>query len=207
MWGVVWLFVVALLAGCAGPVRDGVDAVARAAYRAPGPPSVTLITVVRNDYRVGTHSALLINGSQRVLYDPAGSWKNGRAPERDDLRFGIDDEVLAHFLTYHARRGHSVVLQEVPVAPEVAEAAIRAAAIQGAARPGFCADSVARVLRRVPGWQELRVTFFPTVLMGRFQKLTDARVRMLVEEAPAPARGSVAVGGAAAAGGERPAAS
>ena len=48
--------------------------VQRAIYHNDAPPSITVITVVSNSNGSGGHSALLINGSQRLIFDPAGTW-------------------------------------------------------------------------------------------------------------------------------------
>lgn len=179
------LLLPAVLAACARSQRAPEAELARAAYRSGEPPSLALITVIRRDIGTGAHSALLIDGSQRVLFDPAGSWRHPRAPERDDLHVGIDDAVLDHFLDYHARITHRVVVQRFAVAPEVAEAARRAAEAHGPARGGFCARSISEILRRLPGFAELRPTFFPTRLMGQVARLTGAPALQLTDDDPA----------------------
>ena len=45
--------------------------VQRAIYRDDSPPSLTLYTMINNRNGEGGHSALMVNGSQRVLFDPA----------------------------------------------------------------------------------------------------------------------------------------
>jgi hypothetical protein len=183
------LLVAATLAtGCAQRVWDGDERVARAAYSNGKPPSVTLITVVRNDLNVGTHSALVVNGSERVLFDPAGSWKHPRSPERNDLRFGIDDRVLAHFLDYHTRRSHRTIVQEVAVPASVADAVTSSLAQAGPAAPGFCALTISRALRRVEGFGAIGATPFPSMLMRDFGRLSGARTRVFVDDDPADNR-------------------
>lgn len=62
------------LAACgAEPIWAPDDAVATARYAHPGPTSVTLYTVLSTRSGAGAHAGLLINGSERVLFDPAGS--------------------------------------------------------------------------------------------------------------------------------------
>ena len=64
------------------------DAAVQAARVAnDGPPSITLFTVVNNKTGAGAHSGLLINASERVLFDPAGSFYHPRLPERNDLHY------------------------------------------------------------------------------------------------------------------------
>jgi predicted small lipoprotein YifL len=70
------------LAACgAEPIWAPDDAVATARYEHPGPTSITLYTVLSTRSGAGAHAGLLINGSQRVLFDPAGTWRHPRLPE------------------------------------------------------------------------------------------------------------------------------
>lgn len=159
-------------AGCAGrSVWAPDEAVAQAAYRDPGPPALTLFTVINNDSGGGEHSALMISASQRVLFDPAGSWYHPAVPERNDLHFGITDPVLDFYIDYHARRSYRVVRQTVTVPPETAERALAAAQTAGPVAPGFCAVAVGRLLRQVPGFESMPVSFQPLTLMKAFGRL------------------------------------
>ncbi|MDZ4134002.1 MAG: hypothetical protein U1D06_00195, partial [Paracoccaceae bacterium] len=60
--------------GTAEPIWATDEAVARARYVSTEPPSITLYTVQATRDGSGAHAALLINGSQRVIFDPAGTW-------------------------------------------------------------------------------------------------------------------------------------
>ncbi len=65
----------ATLAGCATNQPYADDAtIAAVAYREPGPATLTLYTMVNNRTGKGGHSSLMINASQRVIFDPAGSF-------------------------------------------------------------------------------------------------------------------------------------
>ena len=65
----------AALAACGADHKWASDeAVRQARYVTNEPPSITLFTVIGIPRGEGGHSALMINGSQRVIYDPAGSW-------------------------------------------------------------------------------------------------------------------------------------
>ena len=82
------------LAGCAAEsVWAPDDAVARAAYRHDRPPRLTVYTMINNNSGGGAHTSLMINGSQRVIFDPAGSFKHDTIPERNDALFGITPPV------------------------------------------------------------------------------------------------------------------
>ena len=65
----------AALSACGAQRIWATDEEVRAArFVSNEPPSVTLLTVIGIPRGEGGHSALMINGSQRVIYDPAGSW-------------------------------------------------------------------------------------------------------------------------------------
>ena len=84
----------AVLGGCgAAPDRtryDDLEVVQRAAYRHDGPPALTLYTMVSNKTGAGAHTSLMINGSQRVIFDPAGSVQHPDIAERGDVLFGFE---------------------------------------------------------------------------------------------------------------------
>ncbi|MEL6621023.1 MAG: hypothetical protein AAFY39_18900 [Pseudomonadota bacterium] len=160
-----------ILAGCAQPPEvpyASKERVAAVAYRAPGPSTISVITMVSNRSGSGGHSALLINGSQRVIFDPAGSFVNDRVPERDDVLFGVSPAVLAGYKSAHARSTYHVVTQTVEVTPEQAEAALRLALQNGPVARAFCTDATTALLRQVPGFGDIKQTMFPTRLMEQF---------------------------------------
>lgn len=70
----------ALLAGCEVYTPADPEAIARARYVSPEPPSITLLSMVDVASGRSAHSALLINGSQQVLYDPAGTFTHPDLP-------------------------------------------------------------------------------------------------------------------------------
>ena len=70
------LFATLFLSACgAEPIWAPDEAVAEARYEHVGPTSVTLYTVLSTRSGTGAHAGLLINGSERVLFDPAGTWR------------------------------------------------------------------------------------------------------------------------------------
>jgi len=96
-----------ILAACAEPVSAPDADVQRAAFRYDAPPSITVITVISNRSGAGAHSALLINGSQRVMFDPAGTFHHPQLPERNDVIYGMQPKALEFYLDYHARETFS----------------------------------------------------------------------------------------------------
>lgn len=159
------------LAACGAEPKWASDAeVARAVYVHDGPPSITLFTVLSNRSNDGAHSSLLINGSQRVIFDPAGTWHHPNLPERNDLHFGMNDRAVAFYIDYHARETFRVVEQTLYVTPAQADAAIRLAMAYGAVPKAQCTRSVSSILRGVPGFEDTPSTWYPAKLMKSFGK-------------------------------------
>ena len=165
------LGLVLILGACAAPpaIPYASDArVAASAYREPGPATLTVFTMVNNRSGRGAHTALMINGSQRVIFDHAGSFTNERVPEQDDVLYGVSPAVLAGYMSAHARATYHVVRQTVEVTPEQAEIALRLATQNGAVAGGFCTSATTGLLRQVPGFGDVKSTLFPAQLMAAF---------------------------------------
>ncbi len=159
------------LAACGAEPKWASDAeVARAIHVDDRPPSITLFTVLSNRSNGGAHSGLLINGSQRVLFDPAGTWHHPNLPERNDVHFGMNDKAVAFYIDYHARETFRVVEQTLYVTPAQADAAIRLAMAYGAVPKAQCTRSVSSILQGVPGLEDTPGTWYPAKLMKSFGK-------------------------------------
>lgn len=160
------------LAACgADNVWDSDQEVRAARFVSTEPPSITLFTVIGIPRGEGGHTALMINGSQRVIYDPAGSWKHPNIPERHDVLYGITDNFKNFYIDYHARETYWVAEDTVPVSREVADLAIRRAEANGAANKSFCAVETGSVLRGVPGFEGAPSGFSPLKMRKWFQTL------------------------------------
>ncbi|RDW13773.1 hypothetical protein [Paracoccus thiocyanatus] len=144
------------------------DSLRRARYVTDGPPSITLFTVIGIPRGEGGHSALMINGSQRVIYDPAGSWEHPAIPERRDVLYGITPNFKNFYIDYHARSTYWVAEDTVEVPLAVADAAIRAVEQQGASNKSFCAVNTGKALGRVPGFEGAPTGFSPLKLRQWF---------------------------------------
>ncbi len=157
------------LAACgAEPVWAPDEAVARARYVSNEPTSLTLFTVVSKRNGSGGHSALMINASQRVLFDPAGSFKVGSVPERNDLLYGITERMRKLYIDYHARETYDVLAQTILVSPAVAEQALREAQSYGAVNKAFCGNSVSDILKDLPGFENTPRTVSPIRISEAF---------------------------------------
>ncbi len=160
------------LAACgAEPVWAPDEAVQRARFVWEEPTSITLYTVVRKKGGEGAHSGLLINASQRVIFDPAGTWHHPWAPERNDLHYGMTEKMRKFYIDYHARETYDVIEQKIYVSPEVAEAALRRAESYGAVNKAFCGNSVSDIVRGLPGFEGVPRTFFPNRIRRAFSEI------------------------------------
>jgi hypothetical protein len=158
------------------------EAVAAAQYVHPGPTALTLFTVVNNSSGGGAHTGLMINASERVLFDPAGSWTHPRLPERNDMQYGINDRMVAFYIDYHARVTYRVIEQTVLVSPQVAEMVKARAIAYGSVPKAHCADSVTQILQGVPGFETIPTTWFPNKLSEAFGKLPGATYREIRDD-------------------------
>ncbi|MTH62866.1 hypothetical protein [Paracoccus shanxieyensis] len=162
----------AALAACgADNVWSSDEAVRNARYVSNEPPSITLLTVIGIPRGQGGHSALMINGSQRVIYDPAGSWTHPSIPERHDVLYGITPNFKNFYIDYHARETYWVAEDTVQVSLAVADAAIRSVEQQGSSSKSFCAVNTGKALQRVPGFEGAPTGFSPINLRRWFLTL------------------------------------
>ncbi|APX89567.1 hypothetical protein BV394_07440 [Brevirhabdus pacifica] len=177
------LVTILFLAACgADNIYASDEAVARAAFVNPEPASITLVTAINNRSGEGGHTAVIVNGSQQVLWDPAGTWYHRSAPERHDLHYGFTNTLREFFYDYHARETFHLVVQEVPVTRAVADQAIRAFAAQGAAPKSFCSNYTSKALRTVPGFENMPVSFFPKTTMNAFAQLPGVKTRKIYDD-------------------------
>ena len=182
----VALLVPLLLAACgAEPVWAPDDVVQRAIYRHDGPPSITVFTVVSNRDGRGGHSSLLINGSQRLIFDPAGTWRHPQIPERNDVHFGMKDAAVEFYIDYHARETWHVVRQDIPVTPEVAEMALRAAQEYGVVPKAYCTRANTDILAGLPGFEGVPRSFYPVKLMEYVDTLPGVKRSVTYDDSPA----------------------
>jgi len=151
------------------------EAVQRAAYTPGGTPTVTLMTMVNNRDGSGGHSALIIDGAQRLVFDPAGTWRHPMIPERNDVLYGMGEPFLGFYLDYHARETYHIVLHEIDVTPEVARSLSAAVQSYGAVPKAQCSLSISRVLSQTPGFESIGTSWLPVRTMARFAALPGVR--------------------------------
>ncbi len=164
------------LAACgAEPVWAPDEVVAQARYVPPGPAKVQLLTMVSNSSGSGGHTALMIDGPQRVMFDPAGSWFHPLAPERNDVIYGLSPQLYDFYMDYHARETYHVVVQELTVTPGQAAALIEIAEAYGPVPRAQCSAAVSSVLAQVPGFEVMSRNLFPIRTMEQFSTIPGVR--------------------------------
>lgn len=167
------------LSGCAANrVWAPDEAVLAARAVNDGPTELVLITSINDRSGEGAHSGLLINASERVLFDPAGNWENKAAPERHDLRYGMNAQMQASYLHFQSFGPFYAVIQRVRVSPEVAERAYQLARDNGAVASGFCTSATSALLRKLPGFESIDSTMFPKNLMESFATLPGVQTQI-----------------------------
>lgn len=177
------LTAVAFLAACGADNHpdDAPQAVAAAAYRSSEPPSLTIFTMVNNRTGSGGHTSLLVNGSQQVLFDPAGSFRDDRLAERGDVLYGVSPAWVKAYKSAHARETFHVVEQKIPVTAEQAEQALRMVQANGSVGGGFCTNSTSSILARINGFLPVQTTFYPVKLMEQLNRFPNVTTTKLYE--------------------------
>jgi hypothetical protein len=170
------------LSACAQPTWAPQEDVDAARFVAGPPTSVTLYTVVNKRSGSGAHSALMVNASERVIFDPAGTWRHPRVPERNDVHFGATDKVVAFYIDYHARETFDVVEQTVEVSPEVAELLLEKVKANGAVGNALCTSATSSILKSTPGFESVPQTLFPNQLSKGFAELPGATRRVITDD-------------------------
>ncbi|PQO23127.1 hypothetical protein C2I36_09680 [Rhodobacteraceae bacterium WD3A24] len=173
-------------AACTAPAADEWDSaeqVRRAAHAPDGPPRVTLYTMVSTTNGRGEHAALLIDGAQRILFDPAGTWFHRTAPRRHDVHYGMRPALLDLYLDYHARETFDVNVHELDVSAQTAARLIAAAEGHPPVRNAFCARSISTILRQDPALAPyVDTTFFPNRLAEDFTRIPGVRVSVISDD-------------------------
>lgn len=152
-------------------------------YSPPGePPSITIYTVINNTTGTGAHTGLIVNASERALFDPAGTWYHPRLPIQHDVHYGMTDKAVAFYIDYHARRTYDVIEQKIVVSPEIAELVLRKIKENGPVQKSMCANSVSAILRTVPGFESLPHTWFPKKLSAAIAELPGVTTRFITDD-------------------------
>lgn len=182
-----WLLSLVVLTACgaAEPKWAPDTEVARSHYVHGAPYQLTLFTVINNRHGGGGHSALMVNApSERLIFDPAGTFYHPHLPERNDVHFGMSDPAVAFYIDYHARVSWHVVEQTIDVSPEVATLALAKVQAYGAVPKAMCASSVSEILSGLPGFEDAPRTMSPKKLMYWFAEQPGVTEQKHYDDSP-----------------------
>ena len=99
------------------------------------------------------------------------------------MHYGVTERTIDIYTRYHARFGYYVVVQKLPVSREVADLVQARAVEQGSTAKFYCADSTSRVLKGVPGFEDvINVTMFPGKLRHTFATIPGIETIYVEEE-------------------------
>ena len=179
----VGLVLVGLLSACANDQSPDAprERVAMAAFREEGPKSLTLITMVNNRTGSGGHTALMVKGSQTVIFDPAGSFRDERVVERGDVLYGMSPGWVRSYKSAHARTSFHVVSQEITVSAAQAEQALQLVMNNGSVPGMYCANATTNLLRQVQGFSSINSTFYPVKFMEQVATYPGVKTTKLYE--------------------------
>jgi hypothetical protein len=172
------------LAACGGPAEPvwaPQDDIQKYSYRHAGPPMLTLFTVVSTSTGSGAHSGLLINGRERIIFDPAGTFELPFTPERNDVHFGMTPRAVSVYIDYHARSSHTVIEQRLPITAQQADIIAKRAKDYGAVPKAQCALAITRILKDVPGFETIPVGYFPKRVQAWFADQPGIQTRIITD--------------------------
>ena len=177
------LAAVAVIAGCTrNPEVLPPTEVAAVSYRNTGPTSLTLYTIVNRRTGAGAHTALGVNASEKVLFDPAGGFKAEGLPRSGDVLYGFSPAFEAAYSSAHARTQYKVIKTTIPVSPEVASLALQKVKANGSVASAHCAKSTSAILQTLPGFETIEQTYYPTVLEAQYDRLPGAKIETIIED-------------------------
>ena len=160
------------LAGCGAPQTLATrEDMSRARYVHGGQPALTLFTMKNVGTDNGAHTGLMINASQRVIFDPAGSLTHPLIVDNNDVIFGITPTMLDIYRSAHARSTYYVIEQYAPVSAEAAELALQKALVAGPVGKARCTYATSEIIASLPGVNGIRPTFFPDNLYEQFKRM------------------------------------
>ena len=179
----IGLAVVGLIAGCAtdNSPDSPPEVVAAAAFRADGPKTLTVFTMVNNRTGSGGHTALMVKGSQTVIFDPAGSFRDPRVVERGDVLYGMSPNWVTAYKSAHARDTYHVVSQEIPVTAAQAERALQLVVSNGAVPGAYCANATTGIVSKIEGFENVQQTFYPIKFMEQVATLPGVKTTKYYE--------------------------
>ncbi|MEM8957552.1 MAG: hypothetical protein AAGC86_07030 [Pseudomonadota bacterium] len=179
------LLAFAALSACTQPAIVAPDVeVRQARYVSDEAPYIALVTNVNTRSGTGDHSALIINGSERVVFNPAGTWRHPLAPEQNDLHYGFSEGMRDWFIDYHARETYRVEIQKIPVSRAAADRALAAAKQAGPVGPARCTLSITDILRQTPGFESFPRVILPNRAKAAFGQYPNVTTEVHLDDSP-----------------------
>lgn len=177
------LAAVAVIAGCTrNPEYAPPAEMAALAVPNNGPTNLTLYTVINRRTGAGGHTALGVNADERVLFDPAGSFKAENVVRSGDVLYGFTPAVEHAFSSQHARSAYLVNKITIPVSQEVAQMALQRVKANGPVGAAHCAQSTSSILQSLPGFQSIKPTYYPVSLEDQVKQLPGVQSSTIIEE-------------------------
>ncbi|MEH6831729.1 hypothetical protein [Sulfitobacter sp.] len=172
-----------ILAGCAEKGKESPQAQIEAAtYQHLGQPKITLITMINNRTGAGGHTALLVQGTQSLIFDPAGTFEHEKVPERGDVLYGMSPKWIQIYKSAHARSNFHVVSQEFDVTPAQAARAMQLIQGRGTVPSALCANATSGIMKQIPGFQTIKQGYYPIKLMEQAEKLPGVKTTRYYED-------------------------
>ena len=175
------LAAVLALAGCEFYTPASPEVITRARYVSTEPPSITLMSMVKTSTGRSAHVGLLINGSEQVLFDPAGTFTHPDLPRAGDIHYGMTPRFVDYYERYHARFDYFVEAQTVPVSRAEADQILANARAQGKSMKMTCALTMAKVLQPVPRFAGAPSSIDPEALRAYFAQLPGVEDHFVYE--------------------------
>lgn len=176
------LLALVTVAGCEIYAPATPEEISRAVYVSDEPTSVSLVSMVNARTGRSAHSALMINGSQRVLYDPAGTFTHPDLPRAGDVHYGMAPKFVDYYERYHARFSHFVHVQTVEVDRATADRVIASAQAEGKTLKFQCGLAVGGALEGLPLFADVRRSWFPEGAREDFARIPGAVDRYVYED-------------------------
>lgn len=174
-----------------------VEQVAMSRFVSSDPPSITLFIGINARNGSGSHAALIVNASQRVLFDPAGTFEHPDAPIQNDVHYGMTDRMVAVFIDYHtrdsAKEEYYVFEHKLDLPAATAELILQKVQAYGPVPKAQCTKSISEILRSVPGFESLPSTWFPKPFGEAFAQLPGVRSRKITEATTDKSHGVVMI--------------
>lgn len=176
------MMMIALTSACAVEKNASSKNIAAVSHVSEERPYIAVVSMVNRGSGRAAHTAMLINASQRVIYDPAGTFQHPELQERGDIHYGVNDRMLSYYNRYHARFSHYVHTQKVYVSAETAEAVLRRTQAQGASPKMFCTIHTGEILKDIPQFSHIQPGFFPEGLRRQMASVPGVIDSYVIEE-------------------------